>query len=60
MTINARHQDDSVCVHACEQVVKHIHVTINARHEDDLDEQAVLKKIQTASGANYDAASVKG
>ena len=37
-----------------------MHVTVNARNADDLDQAAVLKKIQTASGANYDAGSVKG
>ena len=42
------------------QVVKHVHVTINARNADDLEEEAVMKKIQLASGANYDAGSVRG
>jgi hypothetical protein len=41
------------------QVVKRIHVSINARDADDLDEAAVMKKIQTASGANYDAGSIR-
>jgi hypothetical protein len=42
------------------EVVKHIHVTVNARSEDDLDEVDVMRRITVASGANYDAGSVKG
>ena len=42
------------------EVVKHIHVTVNARNEDDLDEVDVMRRITVASGANYDAGSVKG
>lgn len=57
-TIKAKANSHSPTI--ARQVVKHVHVTINARNADDLEEEAVMKKIQLASGANYDAGSVRG
>jgi len=40
--------------------MKHFHVQINARNGDDLDEAAIMKKVQSAGGSSYDSGNSKG
>ncbi len=35
------------------KLVQVVHVTVNARSDADLDAAAIMKRVATASGANY-------